>query len=441
MFLLETIDRTERSPVSDGRRSGSELKILYIVYWGAMEPLGQALVVPPMLRLAAAGVRLTLVTFEKSHHLDCPETRARCADRLREAGVVWIPRRYHAGLWATALDIAQALVAGMRAAGSAPDLVVGRTYVGGVMGLLVSKLLRRPFVFHNEGFWPDEMIDGGTWPAGCWRYRVAKRIELGLYRQAAGVITLSTQARRLVIEFREKVAPTTTIVVPSCVDLDAFRPVVAQVERGGTVSLVYIGSLGVRYRIGEMARFFLAVRKVMPLAILTIYSHSSADMIRARLREHGVPDDAWKLDFVLHQEMGEVLRRHTAGLFFLTSGVSTQVCSPTKIGEYWASGLPVVTTPGVGDVEAAVRAEHVGVVIAQDTEEACLEGARQLCALLQDPDLAARCRRAAKRMYDLQRGIDAQLELFEEVVTANRAGRRYPQRKPRTQARPIGLLS
>ncbi len=390
--------------------------LLYLVYWGAMEPLGQALIIPPLLRFAAAGVRLTLVTFEKARDLQSTDELDLCSRRFREARITWIPQRYHPGISATTIDVAQALVAALSVNSSNPDLIIGRTYVGGLMGLLISKLLRRPFVFHNEGFWPDEMVDGGNWPAGCWKYRFAKWIEKKLYRQAAGVITLTSQAQGRVVALRTRFPPKTTIVVPSCVDLDAFRPAEGAGDQGQSVSLAYIGSLGGRYRIGEMARFFLAARKILPSATLTIYSHSNVDMIRARLREHGVPDETWKLDYVPHQEMGKALQRHVAGLFFLAPGVSSLVCSPTKIGEYWASGLPVVTTPLVGDVEAMIHAQGVGVVIPRDTDEDYLAGASQLMALLQDPQLKNRCRQAAERLYDLSRGVEVQLDLFQRIL-------------------------
>ena len=57
------------------------------------------------------------------------------------------------------------------------------------------------------------------------------------------------------------------------------------------------------------------------------------------------------------------LQRHDAGLFFLTEGLSEHGCSPTKIGEYWACGLPVVTTPNVSDTDAIVQSRRVGVVV------------------------------------------------------------------------------
>ena len=46
------------------------MQVLYIVYWGALEPLGRALVVPSVSRLAELGARMTLVTFEKPAELE-----------------------------------------------------------------------------------------------------------------------------------------------------------------------------------------------------------------------------------------------------------------------------------------------------------------------------------------------------------------------------------
>jgi hypothetical protein len=43
--------------------------ILYLVYWGAAEPLGQSIVLPPVRRLSQLGARVTLMTFDKAGDL------------------------------------------------------------------------------------------------------------------------------------------------------------------------------------------------------------------------------------------------------------------------------------------------------------------------------------------------------------------------------------
>ena len=85
------------------------LRVLYVSYWGALEPLGQSLMVPAVRRLAELGARVTLLTFEK------PADLARISDRqwtrslLEKNGVHWAPLSYHKRprLPATAFDVLQ----------------------------------------------------------------------------------------------------------------------------------------------------------------------------------------------------------------------------------------------------------------------------------------------------------------------------------------------
>ena len=63
------------------------MKVLYVVYWGAAEPLGQSLVLPAVRKLADLGAELTLVTFEKPDDLARLEEMARIRASLNKHGV------------------------------------------------------------------------------------------------------------------------------------------------------------------------------------------------------------------------------------------------------------------------------------------------------------------------------------------------------------------
>ena len=73
----------------------SRLQVLYLVYWGAAEPLGQSLVLPSVIRLADLGVDLSLVTFEKSHDLEQSTLMKGIREMLGDHGIRWMPLRYH----------------------------------------------------------------------------------------------------------------------------------------------------------------------------------------------------------------------------------------------------------------------------------------------------------------------------------------------------------
>jgi glycosyltransferase involved in cell wall biosynthesis len=217
-----------------------------------------------------------------------------------------------------------------------------------------------------------------------------------------------------VTSLRTRQPVTSTAVVPSCVDLERFQLVPQRQSPARDCRLVYVGSVGGRYRLDQMARFLQVVRREMPSASLKVYSHSNPEMIRSQFRSCGVEDDWWSLDYVPNAEIPRVLASRCAGLHFLAPGVYGG--SPTKIGEYWAAGLPVVTTPGVGDVDAVVRRDRVGVIVEADTDAACRKAARELRLLLEEPDLPLRCRRAAERYYSLDQAVEVQLRLYDQVT-------------------------
>ncbi len=141
-------------------------RVLYTAYWGALEPLGRSLVVPAVKNLAARGAKITLLSFEKP--ADRAQTDAMRAMRrdLERAGVSWLALDYHhrPQAPATLFDIAQGTLAALGRRGFRRfDLVHGRTLVGGALGMILAPLLGAKLIFHNEGYWADERVDGGLW--------------------------------------------------------------------------------------------------------------------------------------------------------------------------------------------------------------------------------------------------------------------------------------
>ena len=182
------------------------------------------------------------------------------------------------------------------------------------------------------------------------------------------------------------------------------------------MKFVYIGSVGNRYILDKIGAFVRAARAVNPNTSLQIYSKADTELITKMLDDGGLERAAWKLAAIPYHEMPQRLTEHQAGLFFLTRGISEHGCSPTKIGEYWATGLPIVTTKGVSDTDEIVRRERVGVVVEDHTEASYLKAFDELRELLKDSELANRCRRSAEEHYALRSACDRQFALYEKLA-------------------------
>jgi glycosyltransferase involved in cell wall biosynthesis len=402
-----------------------DVHVLYVVYWGALEPLGRALVLPAVKRLTALGARITLVTYDKradtARDADVREVRA----SLRAAGVRWLPLRYHKRPQApaTALDIAHGVARGVaERVRERPDVVHARTFVGGLIGLPLSRLTGASLIYHNEGFYPDEMVDSGFWQEGSAPHRIARRLERRLYGRADAIVSLSHRGKE-VIESLEVVRTkgTPVEVVPSCVDLDHFKPRDAAAPRDGSLRLVYVGSVGGRYLIDRIGRFAHLAREERPDTRLDLLTPAEPAVVRSALSTSGLADEAWSSSFVPYDRLPYRLASHDAGFCFHSHGLSAAGGSSTKVGEYWATGLPVIATSGLGDVDQIVRDERVGVVVEDHSDEAYRASLEDLRALLDDPELPGRCRAAAERHYGLDEACRRQLAVYERVARGRRS--------------------
>jgi glycosyltransferase involved in cell wall biosynthesis len=398
---------------------GEGSRVLYVAYWGAAEPLGQSLILPAIAKLSERGARLALLTFEKPGDLERTDVIDRLKERLAQRGVAWRRLRYHK--WprvpATAFDMVNGWFHGVAEGRRLhADIVHGRTFVGGLIGWAIATTLRVPFVYHNEGFYPDEMVDGGFWSQDSLPHRVAKRLERLLYDSAAGLVALSTRAAR-VLESLPSVQSrrTPVIVVPSCVDLERFTWDGNQRPPRQPLRFVYIGAVGGRYELDRIGRFLAVLHQLTPVR-LRVLSREPMEIVAGLLRAGGLDDGLWDLAFVPHSDVAAELTRSDVGLFFLTRGLSEQGCSPTKIGEYWACGLPVVSTANVSDTDELVARFGAGVILSKHTDVAYQEAGERLLRLLADPGLAARCRAAAETHYNLNAACDRQLGLYVQVA-------------------------
>src|SRR5262245_60512259 len=173
-------------------------RVLYLVYWGAAEPLGQSILVPPVTKLAAMGTAVALITFEKPADLARRSEMERIRAVLVRHDVRWLPLRYHKRPKGPAkmLDVLRGVGAGLYlAARHRPNIVHARTFLGGVLGVLLAPLVGAKLVYHAEGSYPDEQVDGGFWAAGSFPHRATRLIEQVLFARADRIIVLSERGR------------------------------------------------------------------------------------------------------------------------------------------------------------------------------------------------------------------------------------------------------
>ena len=395
---------------------------LYISYTGMLEPLGQSQVIAYQAQIAQDRP-VCLVSFERKEDLLRSEEVALLHQRLRDAGISWFPRVYHKrpSALATLWDILVGTVLGSwLVLRHRVVLVHARSYVAGVMALAIRRLTGRPFVFDMRGFWADERVDGGLWPRNGRMYRVAKWFERKLLLSTAHVVSLTHAAVREMQAFphlQGRIPPMT--VIPTCADLDRFRPI--EGKRSLEFTLGYVGSVGTWYLFDATVAAFAELLRLRPEARLLIVNRGSHAYIRERLLAGGVPLAAVELIEASHDEMPLQIARMHAGVFFIKPLFSKQASAPTKLGEFLGCGVPCLANSGVGDMEAIIENGRVGVAIDRFDPSALKEGLERLLALTADPQTSTRCVMTAREYFSLDRGVEMYRRTYAAVIAGRTA--------------------
>ena len=395
--------------------------VLYISYDGLLEPLGQSQVLAYQERLAE-NHKTFLLSFEKPDDWTDVEARKAIGQRISAAGIHWCPRLYHKrpSALATAYDILVGILVGLwlilrRRIG----VVHARSYVPAVMALVLKKLTGVKFVFDMRGFWADERVDGGLWPAGGRLFKVAKWFERQFLTNADCVVSLTEAAVKEMRTFPYLQGRMPRFeIITTCADLELFQtgePTSVGLPPSRPFTLGYVGSVGVWYLFDETLRFFKLLRERLPDARLHILNRGGHDYIRERLTALNIDPAAVQLEAANHEGVARAMRAMDAGVFFIKPLYSKMASAPTKLGEFLGCGVPCVGNSGVGDMASILENEEVGVALSSFDEVAMRAAIDRLLQLTQTAGIKARCRDVAMRHFSLDEGVRRYQAVYDSL--------------------------
>ena len=399
--------------------AGSDTRpILYITYDGLTDPLGRSQVLPYLVGCARRGHRIHILSCEKPERFACDRDRIEAI--CGEAGIAWHPLPYHKSppVFSTIYDLARLKrTARQLHRRFGFGLVHCRSYIPAAAGLDLKRRFDVPLLFDMRGFWPEEKTEGGSWnlanPLFNLVYRYFKDLENKLLRSADAIVTLTEAGKRVVLKRRALAGRDDIVtVIPCCVDFDHFPLAdhtardTARAELGipaGAPVLAYLGSLGGNYRLGEMLDVFTRYRRRKPGALFLFITHDNPDSIRREAAEHDIKAEELVIVSAGRDEVPHFLAAGDLAIAFKQPSFSAKGCSPTKMGEMLAVGLPFIANIGVGDVGEIIKETHCGSAVTR-FESASYD--RALDEIERSPISPEERRERARAIYDVTLGID-----------------------------------
>lgn len=387
--------------------------VLYLSYNGLLEPLGRSQVLAYLSRLGC-DYDITLVTFEKAFDLKDQVSVDSLKAECEQYGIEWHPRKYHhrPRLLATAWDLLQLLVDTWRySSRENAGIVHCRSYVPAIAAWIMGKVTQVPFIFDMRALWPEEMITAGTLRQDSFTYKTLKWIEQRLLREAATVISLTTAAVVHIKTVYPELNKQNFEVIPTCVDLSKFDRKIIRPNRN-----FVLGSMGTVlsgwYHLDWLFLLFKTAAEKFDLVHLKIVTRDTHDVVLAKGRLAGLHNNI-HISSSSPADIAKNIVDMSVGVLFFTSGISKLGSAPTRMGEFLASGIPVIGNRGVGDMADLIEHYKVGVVVEDGSEAEMRKGLDSLMLLLKDPELAARCRYSAADYFSVEKGVEKYRCIYE----------------------------
>ncbi len=336
--------------------------LLFLDYWSLREPLTQATVMPTLHMVLEDRLadRIVLVTVERG---------SRAVSGPAELGEGIVHRPLVAGrAWPRALSRAWDVL-GMvpRIAAIAREErvanVMARGVVAGGLAHFVHRRTGIPYAVdyvepHNE-----YMTDVGEWTRGGALDRgLAWLIKAQLRSARFGVTVANNYLERLVAMG----VPRSKLLNAPC-PVDVVRMRFDQAQRtslrahhgwGDARIGVYAGKFGGLYHREHAFRAFAEAQRHAGDGYVTIIlTPQPEDEVRAGLRAAGYAGERVLVRYAEHHEVPAYLSAADFAFAPYRATPSSACISPMKLGEYWASGLPVLLSRGVGDDSAIIERE------------------------------------------------------------------------------------
>jgi glycosyltransferase involved in cell wall biosynthesis len=231
----------------------------------------------------------------------------------------------------------------------------------GIAARRLSRIWRCPFVLNVSDLWPESAIRMGIVKPGLLT-TFAEKLELSLYRHAAGV---TGQSAEIIKSIRERSCHTPIEVITNGVEPSRFGK--ERADEGARSALgaeagpvfIYAGLLGLAQGLDQILDLAKSLREDMPGRIVLVGEGPVRDHLAGRIRAERIIR-VKLLPAVDRQRIPALLGAADAAIISL--GMKLPGAVPSKIYEAMASSLPVLLIAH-GEAADRVRDAQCGFVV------------------------------------------------------------------------------
>ena len=252
------------------------------------------------------------------------------------------------------------------------DFIIVRGVCAGSIAWILHKLVCIPL--YVESFEPhaDYMLESKMWKKTSLKFIFQKFFENRLKKDSNLLMPVSFNYKKQLI--KENINESKIDVIPCCVNLDKFSKKISDRKKirdilkisENTVVGIYVGKFGGIYHYEKAFSIFKNCFENFKRFYLIILTPQNKNIIIDKLNQYKIPKNSHFVSVVDHSEIPKYLSASDFAFSLQKPSYSKKFLSPIKNAEYWANGLPILITNGVGDDSDIIKKNPLSGVILSD---------------------------------------------------------------------------
>lgn len=386
--------------------------VLYLSYDGLLDPLGQSQVLP-YLDAISGKYNVSVLSFEKKIRNN--DEIATLRQRLSDQGISWHFTEFTEGRFGVAARVIKGIFL-LRKLGKSEKIDL--FHLRGLMAAVLFKLslISTRYLYDFRGFALHEWTDMGKLKASSLFFKILLWLDKSAIRNSSGIVVLEESAKELL--GKEYEVPNVPMeVIRTCTDLSKFKNLRPINHGSDAIRFVFLGGVSFPYR-PDLAMTFVksAISRGFKCTIDFI-NESDHDVIHELVKASGIDSERVNIFKCSHKDIPLKLAEYSCGIVFINTSKWRQVCSPTKLGEFYGAGLPVISLSGIDITDSlASRSQSTHTITEQDIHNDFSSSEfPDLFKIVSDIKIVDECRYIADTEFNLEIAQRSYLSLYKNI--------------------------
>lgn len=395
--------------------------ILFITRNGLLEPLGQSQILSYLIPLSKE-FSINVISFEKNNDLDNKEhfnhIRRTCVDN----DIKWTSIQYRKTIRQVSVIVGfvELFIKVFKVCKKEQiNIIHARSYFPAFIALLIYKLLSIPFVFDMRALWVDELVASKRLKTNSIAYILTRYLEKKCFVHSASIVSLTKTA----IIHIDKIHPTLNIIskasyIPTCTNLEHFQ--LKKFKPVNNDDRIIISSVGTLLS----GWFRLDIFKKVVNILLSNYNvhfeiltRDDPNKVYQILELDHKLLDRITIESVLFEDVPSKISKHNGSILFYNTDVSRLGSCPTRMGELFAVGVPVLANPGVGDFKNVILKNRLGVIIENDYNLVEIrKSIDKFIEVIKEKNISLRTRKIAEELFSLESGVKIYHSIYSHLL-------------------------